>query len=359
MKSEKISNLQQSNLINRPYPLPPLPSNCYYQENINPEAVGDGALVYIEDSDPFDTYTYRLSKMIYMSKTAFQNVLIADTFNYGRILMLDGAIQSAEDDEAIYHEMLVQPAMLFHPESRNVLIVGGGEGATLREVLVHKSVKSVTMVDIDREVVELCREHLTSWHCGAFDEPRVRMVFEDGRKFIENDDAYYDVVIIDIVDMLDNGPAQALYTRQFYEMLRRRLRPNAIVVVQGLEFSFLDYKEHSALAGTLRTVFPEVYSYRVHIPSFLSSWGFLVASEWLRPLEFSSGDIDRVIQNRLGFDWLDHITGEFMKSCFCLCKETRFMLSLSGPILEDNVPFVAPPDVEDIEPPFVQFPIIK
>lgn len=359
MKEWKSYSSRHSDLIKRPYSLPPLPPNYYYQENANPEAVGEGELVYIENSNPLDKYAYRMAKVIYSGKTAFQSVVIGDTFNYGRALMLDGAIQSAEKDEAIYHEMLVQPAMLLHPEPEDVLIIGGGEGATLREVLVHRTVKSVTMVDIDREVVELCREYLTSWHQGAFEEPRLRMVFEDGRKFIENDDAFYDIVIIDIVDMLDNGPAQALYTRQFYEELSRRLRPNAVVVVQGLEFSFLDYKEHAALARTLRTVFPEVHSYRVHVPSFLSSWGFLMASEKLRPLETNPGDIDNVIHNRLGSDWLEHVNGDFMMSCFNLCKKTRFLISLPGPILEDNVPFVTPPNIEKIEPLLAQFPILK
>ncbi len=345
-------------LIARPYPLPPLPADRYYIESVDPATVGDGALVFVEDSDGFDTFTYRLSRVIYQGRTAFQNVLIADTYNYGRALMLDGAIQSSADDEAIYHELLVQPAMLRHPDPRDVLIIGGGEGyQPLREVLVHASVKSATMVDLDREVVELCREHLPRWHRGAFDDPRVRMVFDDGRKFVADADARYDVVIIDVVDMLDNGPAQSLYTRQFYELLHRRLRPGGLVVVQGLEFSFLDDKAHAALARTLRTVFPEVHSYRVHVPSFLSCWGFLIASDWFTPQNWSADEIDRAIEAKVGGQWLEHLTGDFLRGCFSLCKETRFLLSLPGPILEDNVPFVPPPEIEDAEPPTVEFPI--
>jgi spermidine synthase len=345
--------------VARPYSLPPLPPNRYYAEPVTPGQAGEGSVVFIENSDPFDIYTYRLSKVIYSGRTPFQNVMVADTYNFGRALFLDGAIQSAADDEALYHETLVQPAMLRHPEPRDVLIIGGGEGATLREVLVHRSVKSATMVDLDREVVELCREHLVSWHRGAFEDPRAKMVFDDGRKFVENDDGLYDVVIVDVVDMLDNGPAQALYTRQFYELLRRRLRQDAIVVVQGLEFSFIDDKPHAALARTLRTVFPEVHSYRMHIPSFLASWGFLVASDWFRPADWPAQDVDRAIENRLGLQWLDHLDGDFLKAAFSLCKETRFLLSLDGPILEDGVPFVPPPDIEDIEPPYAQFPILQ
>lgn len=341
----------------RPYPLPPLPPHRFYLDPIDPAAVGDGALVLVEDSDPFDRYHYRLSHVAHQGKTAFQNVLIADTYSFGRVLVLDGAIQSSADDEKLYHESLVQPVMLRHPEPRNVLIIGGGEGATLREVLVHRSVQSATMVDLDREVVELCREHLRRWHLGAFDDPRVRMVFDDGRKFVAAAEERYDVVIIDVVDMLDNGPAQALYTRQFYELLRRQLRPGGLVVVQGLEFSFLDHKAHVALARTLRVVFPEVYSYRVTVPSFLSSWGFLIASDWFAPSEWTAAEIDRSVAAKLGTQWLAHLTGDFLKSCFTHCKETQFLLSLPGPILEDDVPFVPPPDIGDVEPDTGQFPI--
>src|SRR6266404_7664441 len=110
-------------VVHRPYPLPPLPPDRYYVESDSPASIGDGSLEFIEDSDDFDTFTYRLKSVIYHGKTAFQNVLIADTYNYGRALMLDGAIQSAEDDEAVYHELLVQPAMLRHPEPRDVLII--------------------------------------------------------------------------------------------------------------------------------------------------------------------------------------------------------------------------------------------
>ncbi len=353
-----MKNSEQIPNVTRPYPLPQLSPSNYYEDSPSAALIGDNKIVFIENSDSFDQYVYCLSRVLYQGRTKYQDVLIADTYNWGRILVLDGAIQSSEDDEALYHEMLVQPAMLRHPEPRDVLIIGGGEGATLREVLVHRSVKSAVMVDLDREVVELSREHLVAWHRGAFNDPRVRLIYDDGRKFVENDDALYDVIIIDVVDMLDNGPAQSLYTRQFYKLLRSRMRQNAIVVIQGLEFSFLDDKSHAALARTLRTVFPEVHSYRTDIPSFLSSWGFLIASDWFRPTEWRSQEIDQTIQHRLGLEWLDHVTGDYLKSTFSFSKETNFLLSQPGPILEDGVEFVPPPNIEDIEPPFAQFPIL-
>ncbi len=304
-------------------------------------------LTFIETSDPFDEYAYGLSGVVFSGKTKFQEVLIADTYNWGRILALNGAIQSSEEDEALYHEMLVQPAMLCHANPGKVLIIGGGEGAALREVLAHRSVKSATMVDIDQELVELCQKYLPSWHLGAFEDPRVRFIHADGRAFIENDRDLYDVVIVDVVDMLDNNsPVQSLYTKQFYQKLYRRLSRNAVVVIQGLEFSHLDYEGHAALFRTLKTVFSEVHSYRAHIPSFFSSWGFLIASDWFNPARWNSRRIDQAIEERLGLQRPEHITGDFLKSAFILCKETNSLLSQPGPILEDGVDFIPVPELQ-------------
>ena len=341
----------------RPYALPPLPQDCFYVEPEDPAAAGDGGVCITEASDPYDTYLYRARRIVHQSRTTFQHVVIADTYNYGLALFIDGAIQSSSEDEALYHEMLVQPAMLLHPLPRDVLIIGGGEGATLREVLVHGTVRSATMVDLDGELVELCREHLPQWHRGAFDDPRVRLVIDDGRKFVAEDDGFYDVVVIDVVDMLDNGPAQALYTVEFYQLLRQRLRPEGIVVVQGLEFSFLDDKAHAAVVRTLRTMFAEVHSYQAFIPSFLSAWGFVIASDWFAATDLQPEPFDRTIESRLGTQWLDHLTGDYLKSAFTHDKWTRFLLSQPGPILQDGVPFIPPPDIEELDETMLRFPV--
>jgi spermidine synthase len=343
--------------VARPYPLPPLPPDQYYVEPLTAEDAGLGALEMVEVSDPFDRYTYRLKSVIASARTAVQNVVIGETFNYGRALFLDGNIQSTQDDEALYHELLVQPAMLRHPAPLDVLVLGGGEGAVLREVVAHASVRSVTMVDIDPELVELAREHLVAWHRGAFEDPRVRLIYGDAREFLAAADALYDVIIVDLVDTIDRGPAHGCYTRQFYELLRNRLRPDGIAAIQGLEFSFVDDKEHVALVRTLRTVFGEVHSYRAHIPSFLGGWGFVVASDWFRPDEWSADAVDRALEQRLG-TWVDHLNGAFLKACFAPCKETLLALGRPGPILEDGVPFIPPPDVEEIVPRRDAFPIV-
>ena len=134
--------------------------------------------------------------------------------------------------------------------------------------------------DLDQQAVEVCREYLPSWHRGGFADPRAHVIYSDGRAFVDNDTSKYDVVIIDVVDMLVNGPVLRLYTRQFYHALRQRLRPNAIVMVQGLEFSFYDYKQHCAMVRTLR---------------FLVTGGIILASDWVKPERISAATFDLLI----------------------------------------------------------------
>lgn len=313
-------------------------------------------LTFVEATDAHDQFTFGLEEVIFRGRTAYQDVLIAETHSFGRALILDGGIQSTEDDERLYHEMLVQPAMLRHADPQKVLIIGGGEGATLREVLIHP-VTAVTMVDLDEDVVALCRKHLPSWHRGAFDDPRVELLFEDGRAFVDQTDQTYDVAIIDVVDMLDNGPAQRLYTREFYEALKKRLRPGALVVVQGLEFSFLDDKPHAALRRTLKRVFSQVHSYRVHVPSFLSAWGFLIASDWFDAEAWPPSGVDAAIERKLGNDYLQHATGDFIRAAFVLCGLTRRKIEEDGPILEDGVSFSLPPENDDSPATPLRFPV--
>jgi len=128
---------------------------------------------------------HRTKEQIVSAQTPFQTVKIIDTYYLGRILVLDNKIQSAESDEFIYHESLVHPSMVLHGKPQNVLILGGGEGATLREVLRYKSVNKATMVDIDQVLVGLCEKHLAKWHNGAFKDPRVELVFDDAMQYVK------------------------------------------------------------------------------------------------------------------------------------------------------------------------------
>jgi spermidine synthase len=134
---------------------------------------------------PNITISYRVKELIYLGKTKFQSIAIIDNASFGKCLVLDGKIQSSEADEFIYHEALVHPAMVTHPNPEKVFIAGGGEGATLREVLAHNTVKKAVMVDIDEEVVDICHRFLSSWHQNSFDAQRVELHFTDAREYFE------------------------------------------------------------------------------------------------------------------------------------------------------------------------------
>ena len=147
----------------------------------------------------------QVRQVLYSGETAYQRVEILESELFGRSLVLDGKTQSTERDEHLYHEALVHPAMLLHLGPRTVFIGGGGEGGTLREVLAHRSVERVVMLDLDREVVDLCRRYLPQHHQGSFNDPRVELCHQDAREYLANSDERFDVMIMDLVDPLEGG----------------------------------------------------------------------------------------------------------------------------------------------------------
>lgn len=212
--------------------------------------------------------SYACDRLVFSGRSRFQDILIVDTVLHGRMLMLDGVVQSCERDEFIYHEMLVHPAMFSHERPESVLVIGGAEGATIREVLRHPSVERVVMVDIDGELVEACREHLRAWHRGSFDDPRVTTVFQDARAFISATDERFDCILVDLSDPDPGSPAILLFTREFYEMLKNRLSPKGSMALQGEGISPQDCVLHARMVNTLRSVFDRVHPYLYALPSF-------------------------------------------------------------------------------------------
>lgn len=181
---------------------------------------------FMDLSHRFDLTGFHRERVVASGRTEFQTFEIFENRLWGRMLILDGRLQSAEVDEFIYHEALVQPAMLVHPDPRRVLVLGGGEGAALREVLRHPGVTRAVMVDIDGELVGLCKERLPTFHAGAFDDPRTELVFADGRGWLAaQPDGALDVIIIDLPEPLAGGPALTLFTREMYELARSKLTP--------------------------------------------------------------------------------------------------------------------------------------
>jgi spermidine synthase len=222
---------------------------------------------------------FAVKAIVASARSDYQEILIADLEDFGRALFLDGSPQSSALDEGIYHEALVHPALVACPAPQRVFVAGGGEGATVREILRHPTVQQVIMVDIDPLMISLARQHLSTWHQGAFDDPRVQVICEDARQYLANTVQTFDCIVSDVAEPLADSPAALLFTQEFFALARSRLAPGGTFALQAEAADVCDYVNHISLVKTLRTVFPTTLPYQVSIPFFSSAWGFVVAGE--------------------------------------------------------------------------------
>ncbi|CAM9558877.1 unnamed protein product [Ectocarpus sp. 6 AP-2014] len=228
----------------------------------------------------------RLNKIMFNASSDFQHVQVVETAPFGKTLVLDGKTQSAQLDEFIYHETLVHPAMLAHPNPKRVYIGGGGELATAREVLRHKSVEKCVMVDLDKLVVDTSRDVLPEWGAGVLDDPRLELHYTDAHAFLRESEDMYDVIIMDIADPIEAGPGYILYTQarliggEFYKFATTRLSPGGVLVTQsGAAAVHLKDECFTVIHKTLKSVFQHVSMSVADVPSFGCCWGFNLASD--------------------------------------------------------------------------------
>ncbi len=294
------------------------------KQQVRPESI------FEETGSWAEGHWYEVAGLIHEGRTSFQRVAIYDTAEYGAMLVLDGIVQSVEEDEYIYHECLVQPALTAHPRPRRVLVIGGGEGATIREVLRHPDVGRVVMVDIDEELVEICKTYLSAWHQGAFADERVELVIGDGKRYVETADEVFDVIIVDVVDAFDDGPATALYCEAFYQQVARRLASGGILAVQAMELCGTEHADHRRVLGELRAVFRYTRSYSVFIPSFWCEWGYIVASDEIDVAALPPTEIDGELARRGVEAQLRFYDGGAHRKLFTLSKDVRRALNGDG-----------------------------
>ncbi|MBI4299294.1 MAG: polyamine aminopropyltransferase [Chloroflexi bacterium] len=284
----------------------------------------------------------RLEEVVFSGKTPYQSVEIVDTACFGRTLVLDGKTQSSEADEFVYHEALVHPSLISHPHPQQVFIAGGGEGATAREVLAHGSVSRVVMVDIDQQVVELCRRFLPNHHRGAFEDPRLELHHADAIKFLRETNNTFDIIILDIADPLEGGPAYLLFTKEFFHLIKERLTPQGMVTVQAGHTGPTLYKQcFPAVVKTLESVFAQVYPYEAFVQSFCSEWGFVIGSLGPNPTELTTDEIDRRIALRLQHK-LRFYDGVTHRGMFSLPKYLRKGIEEETRLITEQQPLFVP-----------------
>ncbi len=243
---------------------------------------------------------YRVEEVIARKKSKYQDILIVRLAVFGKTLVLDGLIQSTEVDEHVYHEALVQPAMHLHPCPRRVLILGGGEGATLREALKHNCVQEAVMVDIDADVVEMARKYLPEWHQGAFEDPRSKIVIGDAAEYVENalrKEEKFSVVVMDLTDPYGPDIARHIYNEEFLSKIKGVLEEPGILVTQAGN-SFFYSKAYQPLVAVFRKVFPEVREYSAWIPSFLYTNNYIIAANTPGVLDASGEEIEKRSKER-------------------------------------------------------------
>lgn len=247
---------------------------------------------YVEEFSPTETHHHAIDEVYYAGRTAFQGVGVIRTPVFGKMLILDGDTQSSQNDEKIYHESLVHPALAGAADRSEVLILGGGEGATLREVLRRADVRRCTMVDIDGDVVELSKKYLPEWSAGAFDDPRARLIVGDALKFLKEDRDRYGVVISDLTEPLEDSPSNVLFNDDVFRDIKARLIDGGVYVLQASTAGFHNMTLHAKMARTLRRHYAHVASFYTHVPAFDNDWAFIACSDRIDLATLDGAEVD-------------------------------------------------------------------
>jgi spermidine synthase len=231
---------------------------------------------------PCDVWQHGVTKVLAHRQTPFQEMYVVESGPYGKALVLDGKWQTCTGDEFLYHEPIAHAPCALHGKPERVLIAGGADGGVLREVLKWNSVVEAVVADIDGDVIDACRELLPEIHQGAYDNPRARVQVGDAWDLIASTPQHWDVIIADLTDPIEEGPAYKLFTREFFALCRRALRTGGIFVNQAGSLSPPLCDITVRVLKTIAAEFPQTGLITAHVPTYGSPWGLALASD--RPL---------------------------------------------------------------------------
>ncbi|WP_459836533.1 polyamine aminopropyltransferase [Clostridium carnis] len=268
-------------------------------------------LWYTENQTENVNFSMKVKKHLYSSQSPFQKIDILDTYEFGRVLVIDNWTMVTEKDEFIYHEMITHVAMATNENVKNILVIGAGDGGTVRELTRYKNIENIDMVEIDQEVVNASKKFLP-FTANKLDDKRVNLYFEDGIKFIEGKENLYDLIIIDSTDPI--GPGEGLFTTEFYKNCYRALTGNGILINQ-CESPYYpnNAREMKRSFNKLKELFNVCEAYQYHMPTYPSGhWMFCFASKNLHPIK----DFNKENWIKLGLETkyynTDIHTGAFM-----------------------------------------------
>ena len=252
-------------------------------------------------------------------RSAFQHVEVHDTATFGKLFRLDGHFMTSEKDEFFYHENLVHVAALTHPAPVRALVVGGGDGGSVEELLKHPTITHVTLAEIDGSVVDISRRHLAAVHRGTLDDPRVALRIEDGFAYVRSVQESFDLIVLDLTD--PGGPSTPLYTADFYRACAARLAPGGALTLHIASPVAHPERIRSGIAA-LRAAFARVTPYLTSIPLYGGLWMMACCSDTLDPRALSAAEADRRIAER-GLADLQYYNGDMHRAGLALPNFVR------------------------------------
>ncbi len=220
---------------------------------------------------------YAVERRLFSGASEYQSIDAVRIPGYGQTLFLDGIIQTAESDEFIYHESLVHPATLQVDAPRRVLVVGGGDGGAVRQLLRYPTIEQVILAELDTMVIDVARAHLDQIHHGALDDPRLLVEPGDARQTLASFSNELDVVIIDLTEPTEAGPSQLLFTQEFYELAAGSLNNSGVLAIQTSDAGPTGGQLLADVTATVGAILPRAFPYLCPMPSFFGLWSFVIA----------------------------------------------------------------------------------
>lgn len=263
-------------------------------------------------------YFFRKGKMLEHGKTQFQTYEVWDTPELGRLFRLDGYFMTSERDEFFYHENMIHPALVTHPEPKTVLIIGGGDGGSAEEVFKHPSVERIVLVELDKGVIDLARRYFGSIHRGSLDDTRIEILIEDGLKYVREigpgKREKFDLIVLDLTDPI--GPAVELYTSRFMADCKALLSDGGMFVLH-IGSPFFEPERVTYIMTNLNSVFHIVAPYFAYMPVYGTVWGMACASDSMDPREMKKPVVDEIIRER-SLPHLQYYNGSVHEAGFAL-----------------------------------------
>lgn len=272
----------------------------------NAGAITAGTIVCAEALNPHFGYFYTVKQRLVLRRTRHQSLELLDTHEFGRVLLINGIMQVADKNDGHYHEPMVHPAICMHPGPEAVLVIGGGDGGILREVLKYPFIKNVELAELDKEVIKFSNTYLPRIHGGAFRDPRVHVNIVDGRQFVEEHAGEFDIVIMDMTDPF--GPSKLLYTKEFFKAVIRSFRNSSGIFIMHSESPITRPAAFACIQRTLRASFTLVSPLYLYIPMYATLWSITMCSPTIDCSLGNAAAIDRKLA-RYGIRGLEVYSG--------------------------------------------------